>query len=243
VLGAVSPATVDALRARLGDGASTLASRPEDARYDVFLGDCDQSVAQRVRGDLRRRGFELLGDSGCLLTGLDKATADRLWKAHHRVAAFRVINRDFLRFDVVMTGTASGMAPDDRMLARLSHITGIPDDIAPQLFDHCPITVMEAVPAGALDAAMQELGDGGFLLRADLTTFLHLQPEILAAPDPRGVAEVLTRLGLHEAARPLPGTPHRLAVRLPDLQARLLRAALEAQGATVALHDPAGDAP
>lgn len=57
VLGGVSRATIDALAARLGEGADLVASEPAKALYDLFLGPCDAVIRSRLFGDLRRAGF------------------------------------------------------------------------------------------------------------------------------------------------------------------------------------------
>ncbi|WP_227418517.1 hypothetical protein [Roseitranquillus sediminis] len=235
VLGQVSGATVAALRERLGDGADLLASDPDTATYDVFLGDGDAASRTRLLGQLRRRGHTPLAERGCLLTGLDRAAADAIWAAHHRVAALRVINRDFLRFDVVLTGGA----PTPEALATLASVAGIPETVLPRLFEALPITVIEALPNEALAGTMTALAQANLEVRADLMTFLHLGVEVTSAPSRSRLARTLSVLGAEAeglSARPL---PIRLPYLMPELQARLLREALAAQGIEAMLFEAA----
>ena len=125
VLGEVSRATVDALAAQLGAGADLVASDPDSACYDLFLGDCDATQRARLMADLKRRGHTPVAESGLILTELDRPTADAIWSAHSRQPALRVVNRDFLRFDVVLLGGAtarrhsehSAMSPEFRIIS------------------------------------------------------------------------------------------------------------------------------
>lgn len=233
VLGGVSPATIDALRDRLGPGAELVASDPATALYDLFLGPCDGVVRARLFADLRRAGFTPVADAGCILTGLTKAQADAVWAAHGRVRDLRVVNRDFLRFDLVLTGGA----PSPAAIRALAETAGIPAHIAPRLFDDGDITVMEAVPLVGMAPAMERLTAAGLAIRADLVTFLHLGIEIAAAPQPRGVRDALAAMGLETTEQDLRRLPYRLPWRLPELQARLLRDTLEAAGARADLVD------
>ncbi|MEE4301439.1 MAG: hypothetical protein V2J24_18520, partial [Pseudomonadales bacterium] len=56
VLGAVSAATVEALRERLPDGVELVAARPEASRYHVFLLDGPPVLRERLMPDLARLG-------------------------------------------------------------------------------------------------------------------------------------------------------------------------------------------
>lgn len=233
VLGRVSRATIDALAARLGAGASLVASDPDTAVYDVFLGDCDSVVRARLMADLRRAGLAPLAETGCILTGLTRAQADGIWAAHGRLAALRVVNRDFLRFDLVLTGGA----PTPAAIRALTDTAGVPAHVAPRLFHEGPITVMEAVAHADMASAMDRLAAAGLCIRADLVSFLHLGMEITAAPQPRTLRAALNALGIDATDHDLRRLPYRLPWRLPELQARLVRDTLEASGARVDLLD------
>ncbi len=232
VLGQVSTATVEALCRRLGEGAELSVSDPGKARYSLFLGDCDPTVRARVLGDLRRRGLEPMGSSGCLLSGLERSEADAIWAALGRVGALRIVNADFLRYDIVLTEGADTAAARNVLEA----FARIPGHIVPELFGALPITVMEAVPEADMPGALERLAAAGLSVRADLVTFLHLGIELVSAR--RGVdpARVLARLGI-ETGGPVM-VPGRLPFAMPDLQARLVRDALAGAGIEAALFEP-----
>lgn len=234
VLGKVSTATIDALRSRLGDGVDLIASTPETALYDLFLGPCDATIRSRLLGDLRRRGMTLLGEDGCIVAGLTHAEAQAIWTSHQRVQALRVVNRDFLRFDLVMTGGALSQAAS----RALTEVAGIPAHVVPLLFDEPDITVMEAVPNAAMTNAMERLAASGLTIRADLVTFQHLGLEITAADRPGTVTAALRAIGIDATETDLCRLPYRLPYHMPELQARMVRDTLESSGARADLFDP-----
>lgn len=233
VLGGVSRATIDALAARLGEGADLVASEPAKALYDLFLGPCDAVIRSRLFGDLRRAGFAPLADAGCILTGLTKAQADTVWATHGRVRDLRLVNRDFLRFDLVLTGGA----PSPAALRALTETAGVPPHVAPRLFDGGEITVMEAVPHAGMAPAMERLTAAGLEIRADMITFLHLGIDVVAVQRPRALRDTLKAMGIDATENDLRRLPYRLPWQLPELQARLLRDMLEATGAQADLVD------
>lgn len=234
ILGKVSDATITALRDRLGEGASLIASEPDAALYDIFLAPCDRSVTARLLGDLRRRGWQPLAETGCLLAGLTRSEADTLWSAHQRITELRVVNREFLRFDLVLTG---GL-PSPASTRALIEVAGIPAHIVPRLFEETDITVMEALPNKAMTSAMERLTSAGLEIRADLITFLHLGVEITDAPQPRAISQALNAMGIETSETQLRRLPYRLPYHMPELQARMLRDTLECSGARASLIDP-----
>lgn len=235
VLGSVSLATIEALKARLGQGVDMINSRPDVAVYDVFLAECEDHVRLRLFADLRTRGFAPQADEGCILAGLTKEEADRLWSAHKASGVLCVVNRAFLRFDIVMTGGLDTPTSRDA----LKRVAGIPERILPRLFDAMPIAVIEALPEAELASALEAMTAAGLELRADLITFLHLGLEITGTSDPAGLARTLSALGLQSQDRNLAALPVRLPYHLPELQARILRDSLVASGAQVELVDAA----
>lgn len=238
ILGQVSRATVAALADRLGDGAALIASDPTKARYDLFLGPVDSAVQSRILADLRRHHIPLLADQGCLATGLTRAEADLIWAAHQRSGALRVVNHDFLRFDVVLLEGAATV----EALAALSDVTDIPPEVQPRLFGAMPITLSEALPAAALDAVMTRLTGAGMMVRADLVTFQRLGVEITRAGTLTDLSRTLRALGIQAPEAQLRRMPYRLPFHLPELQARIVRDALETTGSVVALFDPTEEA-
>ena len=82
---------------------------------------------------------------------------------------------------------------------------------------------------------MAELEATGIKVRADLITFQVLGLEVLEIPNSTRLAKVLEDLVLLKPGELLPRPPFRLPGAMPELQARITRAALEACGARIAL--------
>lgn len=239
VLGGVSAATVAALKVALGAGASVVHSDPDVAAYDLFLAQCEPRIADQVLADLRRRGHEPLGRGGCILTGLERVEADGLWAQHQKTGALRVVNRDFLRFDVVLTGPAAA-TPTAEQTAALTEVAGIPEAVVPAVFGELPITLMDAVPSADLPRILDALAAAGLEVSAELVTFLHLGLEIVAAESPRRLQGTLTELGILKAGEMLPRLPFRLPYHMPELQARLMRDSLAGIGVRAMLVEAPG---
>lgn len=233
VLGGVSQATIDALADRLGQGADLIASDPQTATYDLFLGACERFTQDRILKDLKKRGFELLGDAGCIATGLDRAAADAVWAAHNRTAALRVVNRDFLRFDIALTGGT----PSDAAANVLAELAGIPAELVPRIFAEAPITILEALPNKQLEETIQALHNVGVECRADLVTFQFLGLQITKVGDRAALKHALSLVGVDTSGLDLNKLPVRLPVVLPELQARVLRSTLAEVGTQTDLID------
>lgn len=229
VLGEVSEATIKALKQRLGIGVDIIASDPKAARYDLFLGECHARTQHVIAEDLKKQGHDPLGETGCLARNLVYKDAQAIWARHQKTGGLRVINQDFLRFDVMLLGRDPD-ADEESYKAVVEDIAGIPADLIPHIFDNLPVTILEAVRNADLAQYMDRLAQAGLLMRADLITFMNLGLEIVAAKAPRRLRRLLCDLGLLESSETLPALPYKLPYAFPELQARLLRASLTTHG-------------
>lgn len=234
ILGNVSQATLTALRERLGYGIELIASNPNTARYSVFLTVDSPEQAQRTGLELRRRGYQPIADQGCVLIDLDKPQADALWSAFQKANTLRVINQDFLRYDLVLTEPGQGATAE--ACTALEEQAGIPGHIIPKLFANTPITLIEALPNQQLHATLLALTQAGLHVRADLISFMPLGLKIIHTREPRQLQHTLQSLGLLDSSHTtLPPLPFQLPYALPELQARVVRSALQASGTNAEL--------
>lgn len=234
ILGSVSQATLTALAKRLGDGIELIASNPQTARYSVFSATDSVEQAQRTRLELHRRGYAPIANQGCLLVDLDKSEADKLWFAFQKTNTLRIINQDFLRFDVVMTEPGQGLTPEANTVLR--DLIGIPEHIIPKLFTNTPITLIEALPNQQVQSTLLSLTKAGLCVRADLISFTPLALKITDTRAPRQLQRTLQSLGLLDSMKGvLPELPFQLPYALPELQARVVHSALEAAGTVAEL--------
>lgn len=230
VLGGVSVATVAALEQRLATyDVAVIASEPAAARFDLFAAGLPATVAARLRGELSRAGHAVPPGEGIVATGLERGFADELWRKYGRSGTVRIVDRAFLRFDLVLDGLEPGAVRDPAQAEALDALFGIPADLFGDLLAATPVTLASDLRYGEFDAPLARLGACGLAARAALATFRPVALEIAAASDAEAVAREMAALGLLDRAVTLPlVTPP-----MPAPLARLARARLEAAGAEV----------
>jgi hypothetical protein len=234
ILGSVSQATLTALSERLGNGIELIASNPQTALYSVFMTASGNEQSQRIHLDLRRRGYQPVSEHGCVLIDLDKTRADNLWTAFQKANTLRVINQDFLRYNLVLTEPGDGATAEACDV--LQKLAGIPEHIIAKLFTNTPITLIEALPSESLESTLLALTNAGLCVRADLISFMPLGLTITHTRNPRQLQSTLHSLGvLGDTQKILPSLPFNLPYALPELQARVIRSALEASGTSAEL--------
>ncbi|MGY6409878.1 MAG: hypothetical protein ACXIUV_02445 [Alkalilacustris sp.] len=229
VLGAVSAATVAALRDRLPAGVDVVAARPEDSRYHLFLLDGPAVVRARLMPDLVALGVAADTAPGLIATGIDHATLQGLWRRHQAGGMLRAVNEAFLRFDIVATRLGPDTDPAAPDLATaLARLTGMPAALAPAALAQLPLTMIEGAPLDEVAGHLERFAALGIAARADLTTFQSLCLDVPEAADPTALHRTLGRFGV-SAGTP----PFRIQPPMPEPRARMLRAALEDAGAVV----------
>ena len=233
VLGAISAATVAAFRARLPDGVEAIASRPEDARYQLYLGDGPEVIKARLRADLAALGFDGRVGNGLVATGVSHRTARDLWQRHQAGGLLRVVNEDFLRFDLVLHG-ANGADPQaPEVIEALSVIADMPAEAIPMVFAAPPIVLCSGLTLAGVGSRLPALAELGLDVRAELTTFQRIGLEVLAIGDRAGTEALLRAGGELAVGQSLPACPFSAGRTLPETLARIRRAALETLGCTV----------
>lgn len=142
LLGRISRSASEALRRRFEPlGVELDVSRPADARFDVFIGECGAFERERVRGVLAGFGVpELRGEGGAAATmiaaDLSREQADRVWEALRRGnLPGTIINRDFQRFDVRLDAAEASPA----LAAYIVETTGMPERLVPRVLGRLPM--------------------------------------------------------------------------------------------------------
>lgn len=215
VLGNVSPATLQALAARLPAGAVRLTgSEPLTARYALFACGLSAREADLVRPHLPEGGA--IGPDGtATLFDIDRATADALWRRLRAPDRLRIVNQDFLRFGIDLVAAPADAGPAAARLA------DVPAEDFPLLRAALPCRVESGVGYAAVADRLAAWRAAGCEARAELETFAAVALDVLAAD-----ADALAVAGLAGPA-PLRTPP------MPLAQARLLRHRLESLGADV----------
>lgn len=230
LVGRVSPATVEALRRRFGDGADVITSDPTTARYDLLLGDCPAPVRARLVADLRARGHAPTTTGPWLLRGLTKQQADDVWNGHRRVPTLQLANQDFYRFEVVLDSGRPGDAATAALTA-----AGVPAETVPLLFTALPLIVADELPGADAERLLAALAAAGLEAHAELSTFVQLGVHVTAWATPAPARAALAAAGI---ADPPTATPFTVGP-WPDLTARLVRTMLTRAGAEARLADAA----
>ncbi|MCB1735337.1 MAG: hypothetical protein H6981_10815 [Gammaproteobacteria bacterium] len=243
LMGGVSLATVEALRARFQALKVDLdVAVRSQSRYDLILAPGSAVLRQRVMAIVARHlgkaGQPMPNDNGAPLggmiaTGLDFKQANALWdELRGGGASAQLVNRTFERFDVVMRE-----ATDSRALREyLSDRVGVPAQVVEKLIQRLPIVVQRQMTPEQAEAALLEFADLGVLAVAELTTFqaFDLNIDALSGKKDKAV-QVLSSLAdrsQESAVTALSKLPTRLDGPFTSTHARWLQAELKNAGAS-----------
>ncbi|WP_160174470.1 hypothetical protein [Archangium violaceum] len=234
VLGAVSQATVDALRARFSPlGVEVDASNPATARYDVFYRGEDAGGLATVRAVLGALGLEV-GAPPLVASGLSQAQAAQVWRELAARSLVRVVDQAFLRFDLSLTE-----APATPGFAELLvRETGMPEKLVPRVLSRLPVVLHAGLSARELPARVAPLEAAGARVSAQLIVFRSFRLKVEELRDAPAVTELLgSALGLPaaEVRTSLARLPHTFVPPLGDTRARWLVAELRARGVRASL--------
>ena len=239
VLGSVSAATVDALRAALPPGVDLATSDTSAARFQLLLGDSAAIVERGLMNDLVAHGITPLapregaapGFRGIIAADVEHAVAQAIWQRYSRTGALQMINQDFLRFAIVVETPPRWTAEQADTLACRA---GIPAMALAALAGAGPIAVEDGLTFPDAAEALADYTAAGLESRAELTSFRHYRLEIANAPDRAALAAQFVANGLAAPTR----LPWLTPETLPETRARLVRALVETTGAEIYLVDP-----
>jgi hypothetical protein len=228
VLGSVSQASVDAFKRYVGDLVDIIAAPQTDARYDLFLGECADIVKNRLLEDLQKNNVMILAQSGLIASGLDSQQINIIWNRHKTNSNLRVVNQAFLRFDLVLQPLSSPLT--STQIRFLNQLAEIPEEYIADVVASAPVTLLESVSAKKTADCLETFHSIGLEVNAELISFQTLGLRIVDAIDINRLNLVLKSFNLdHPFRRP----PEELPFRFPEIQARLIRAALENTGARI----------
>lgn len=229
LVGQVSPASIEALGERVGEGADVLVSDPATTRYDLLLGDCPAPARARLVAALRAAGHSPGVDGPWMLRDLSREEADEIWEAHSRVPGLRLADQAFYRYEVLLDDGSPGEAAD----AVLTGV-GVPPELVPRLFDELPLVIADGCTAQEAAALLEQLAGAGLVAHAELSTFLQLAVRVTGWTTPARVRAALRSAGATED----PGDPPFALGPFAALTARLMRDLLLRAGADAELEEP-----
>jgi hypothetical protein len=237
VLGAVSSATVEALRERFGPlSVEVDASNPVTALYDVFLASDDAGGMATARAVLNALGLEP-GAPPLVASGLTQTQAQQVWRELGSRGLVRVVDQAFQRFELSLLSAPSTPGVAELLVRE----TGMPLTLVPKVLSRLPVVLHAGLSRGELEARSAPLREAGAQLRAQLISFRSLLIKVEQAPDTAAVSELLASvLGLPggEVRTALARLPHTFTQPLGDTRARWLLAELRSRGARASLESP-----
>lgn len=235
VLGQVSAATVEALGRRLEPlGAEVDPSRSAEAIYDVFVDADGREYRTRLERELRDAGVEILPEGPVVALGVSRSLAEKLWTRLGASPQWRLIDRAFQRFDVVLES-----APDTAEASEaIVSVTGMPPAIVPKVRARAPVVLLSAVRLKEVDAALSTLGKVGVQVTARMVTLARWDLVISSVSNVTAAADVLARVLDRDAAplnRALRSLPARIDAPVGLVQGQWIIEELEAVGAKAGL--------
>jgi hypothetical protein len=228
-LGSVSSATVEAFRRFMDGTVELIAAAQNDARYDIFLGECPAVVQKRLLDDLTAAGVTLTGSQGLIATGAVRSQIDPIWQRHKANSALRIIHQDFLRFDISLTHSPDS-PPNSQQGRVLEELVGVPQDMVAEVVASAPVTLLESVPSREVPRLLEVLSGANLPAAAELITFQALGLKITRTTSVQAVNELLAAFGVQHTFK---RAPEALPNAYPEIQARVIRSALERAGAVV----------
>jgi hypothetical protein len=237
LVGAVSSATVEALRRRFAPlGVDLAVSRPAESTFDIVVGHCAPSVRARLLETLQSAGVPVVQPAGdhapetpLIAAGLDKATADRIWDQFGRKnPALRILDRALERFDIRLDACPRTAA------AGLVSITGMPEKAALKVLERLPVIVQQNLTFDETRQSLERLSALGAVAADELRTLQTFSVAIEAASDRKKAAQALQALAdlpEDQGEALLRALPARIEGPLSLTHARWLQAELKARGA------------
>lgn len=243
VMGNLSEVAVTALRERFeGLGATVDVSRPEHARYDLYLDPKDGSSRRWLEQQLQSVGTTSLSldrdlgqPSGLLALGLDWVTLQQhrdAWMRH--ISGLKILNREYARYDLVLHETGPMRAGvSDYLQANM----GIPGQAVPRILDALPVVIGRGLSHAQQAEHLSALADLKASAKSHLLSWQCFSLKLNTLGDRQQLAPVLRLLGglsTREVERWLAKpAPWHLEGPFTDLQARWLRKELDRQGCSV----------
>jgi len=218
LLGNVSAATVEALAPRFAAlGATLVASRRDEARYDLVVGDCPPRLHAHLLERAGRERGAMTDDGPLVVENLDRQAAERLLAEVVRSSSrASVLDRAFERFEVRIDA-----CPGTSEAARcLIELTGMPPAVAGRIPANTPIVLLGDVDRARAQAALGALSKVGARAVADLVTFRRYRVRIERATRADAAERTIERVT--GRAERIGALPHVLDATLAHGHARWL---------------------
>ncbi|MGM0638558.1 MAG: hypothetical protein ACQET4_09755 [Pseudomonadota bacterium] len=241
VLGQVGEALCEQLAHRLGSGVVVSRARREESLFDLHVARGAQLPAPLAN----ELGLSATArPNGLLSLGLTQAGARRVWSMIRGRDDLRLVNRDLVRWDVVLSETdaaadvrypaddglskrADAALANPRVAQVLETCFGIPPHLAPRVMAGAPLALAEALTRTEAERLAAQGRDVGLTLMLEPAGFERAGLRVESARDGSALRATLQRLGMSVPEN----LPALIASNLSDLEARTLAEALSGVGA------------
>lgn len=198
LLGNISANTVEALAERFKKiGVEIDVTQPQNALYDLFMGDCSDTDFQWISNLLEKAGVSATqanDDSrskALISTGLSKERADEVWeKIRRSTLPIKLVNRNFERFDLRLDEVPS--SPE--LSKYLMETTGMPEKIAKKIPEKTPIVLYQNIGFQDLDRHATHLAQLGATTSGHLLVFQTFSLDITKVKDLRKTNQIIASL-------------------------------------------------
>jgi hypothetical protein len=198
LMGNISANTVAALRRRFEPlGVELDVSRPAEATFDLFLGECPPLDRERVKQLVRDLKLPLLNGQTSnpqplLAVGISKTQADKLWEQLRRTSLpVRLVNRDFERFDLRLDEAPQTPA----MIEFLVTTTGMPERIAHKVLQKTPVVIQQNIPFASMAEQLETIARLGGKASGHLLAFQVFSLVVEKVGDASATLQLLQALG------------------------------------------------
>ncbi len=200
LLGNVSANTVEALRTRFAPFHAELdVSKPKEARFDVYLGACQQPARLELAQKMRRKGIALANgretltqQEPLLAADVDYENAMWLWQTLESMKIpGKILNHDFQRFDLKLD------AADLQNSALIQYFTThfqMPEAVIPKLQNHLPVVLKHNLRFADLNKYLTELAELGACVSGHLLAFQRFDLQLASIPDVPSSAKVISMI-------------------------------------------------
>lgn len=148
-------------------------SKPSEALFDVFLGECTDLQKHQLEKLFRDLPFDLaynkeLAGNALITAGLSQQQAEQIWQKVCRTALpVRIVNRDFERFDFRLLSLPDTPAAREYLIAS----SGMPPELAPKALANLPLVLQQNISFGELEPSLAKVKALGGEAEGNLLVF------------------------------------------------------------------------
>lgn len=174
LLGKISKNTALKVRERFAElNVEVDISKPGEALFDVFLGECTDLQQHQLKQLFRDLPFDIaydeqLAGNTLITAGLSQQQAEQIWQKVCRTALpVRIVNRDFERFDFSLLSLPDSPAAKEYLIAS----TGMPAELAPKALANLPLVLQQNISFAELEPALAKVKELGGEAEGNLLVF------------------------------------------------------------------------